>query len=254
VSALAIALIVFACVCGGVALGVMLRRVLPVEHFTAESRDIVKLGTGLVATMAALVLGLLIASAKNSFEAQRTGVEQMAVSVILLDGTLRHLGSAADEARDVLRRAVATTLERTWSVPALNTTGLAAPEATGLTIAVYDRIQAIAPQGDTQRATQAQALQITMDLRRTRWQLIEEEQGSSIPLPFLVVLIFWLTFLFVSFGLHAPPNATVIVTQLLCALSVSGAIYLVLDLDGPFSGLIRVSPAPLQDALARIAG
>ena len=71
-------------------------------------------------------------------------------------------------------------------------------------------------------------------------------------MPFLVVLVFWLTILFISFGLFAPPNATVIATLFVCALSVSGAIFLILELDQPFEGLIRISSAPLRNALAHL--
>jgi hypothetical protein len=250
---MAIGLIVFACVSGGALSGMILRRALPEHHLTSESRDVVKLGTGLVATMAALVLSLLIASAKTSYEAERAGLERMSATVILLGSILAHFGTDGVEARDVLRRAVATTLERRWSANEARSPGIDAPEANRFTRALYDAVQAITPHSDAQRSMIAQAQQLTLEIRRTRWLLIEEEHESSIPMPFLVVLAFWLTFLFVSFGLHAPPNATVVATLLLCALSVSGAIFLILELDHPFDGLMQLSSTPLRDALARLA-
>jgi hypothetical protein len=248
-----IAWIVFACVCGGALFGMVLRRALPEHHLSSESRDVVKLGTGLVATMAALVLSLLIASAKSSYEAQRTGLEQMSASIILLGVMLEHMGPEAAEARAVLRRTVVATLERAWPTGGARSSGLDAPEMRGLNRVLYDRIEAFIPQNDAQRGLQARALQIAIDLGRMRWLLIEEGRDSSIPMPFLVVLVFWLAFLFVSFGLHAAPNLTVVVTQLLCALSVSGAIFLILNLDRPYTGLIQLPSAPLRDALARLA-
>lgn len=251
-NAVEIAGIVLACVCSGALLGMVLRRALPDHHLSSESRDVVKLGTGLVATMAALVLGLLIASAKGSYDAQRIGLEQISANVILLGSVLEQLGPDAAEARAVLRRVVARTLDRAWPASGSRSSGLEAPETTGMTRALFERIQALTPQNDVQRGLHARALQITMDLGRTRWLLIEEGRDSAIPMPFLVVLVFWLTFLFVSFGLHAAPNPTVVVIQLLCALSVSGAIFLILNLDHPFTGLIHLPSAPLRDALAHL--
>jgi hypothetical protein len=94
-------------------------------------------------------------------------------------------------------------------------------------------------------------MQISADLGRTR-SLLLEQTGGSIPMPFLVVLVFWFTVIFITFGLFAPPNATVIAVLLVCALSVAGAIFLILELDRPFEGLIQISDAPLRSALARL--
>jgi hypothetical protein len=86
---------------------------------------------------------------------------------------------------------------------------------------------------------------------QARW-LLFEQQGSSLSMPFLVVVVFWLTIIFVSFGAFAPSNATVVATLFVCALSVSGSIFLVLEMDRPFTGLIQISDAPLRHALAQL--
>ena len=117
--------------------------------------------------------------------------------------------------------------------------------------AFYDKIQALSPQNDVQRQLQAQAVKISVDIGQARW-LLFEQGGRSIPMPFLVLLIFWVTVIFLSFGLFAPRNATVIVTLFLCALSLSGAIFLILELDHPFGGLVQISSAPLRSALTQI--
>jgi hypothetical protein len=117
--------------------------------------------------------------------------------------------------------------------------------------AVFDQVGKLSPQNEAQRSLQLQALQICNDLAKTRWLLAEEDE-SSIPRPFLIVVVFWLTTLFVSFGLFSPPNPTVIVTLLVCALSVAGAIFLIVDLDEPFGGLIQISSTSLRNALAQL--
>jgi len=248
-SAMVIAWIVFGCVFGGVLLGMFLRDVLPDHHLSADSRDVVKLGMGLIATMAALVLGLLIASAKGSYDTQRNELVRLSANVVLLDRVLAHYGSEAKEARDMLRSVVASALDRIWPADSSRAAQLepTATPAEGL----YDKIRGLSPQDEAQRSLQAEALQIAIDLARTRW-LLFEQAGSSISMPFLVLLAFWLVIIFVSFGLFAPRNATVLVTMLVCALSVSGGIFLILELDRPFAGLIRISSAPLRSALAHL--
>jgi hypothetical protein len=251
-SAIAIALIVFVCVFGGALLGMLLRRSLPAHHLADESKDVMKLGMGLVATMAALVLGLLIASAKSSYEAQRTGFEQVAANLIVLDHTLARFGADAREARGLLRHTVAAAMQRIWPQNGDAAPGLGASQTTTDGQTLLDDVLGLTPHDDAQRWLQSQALQIGAELARTRWLLLEEQRGTSIPTPFLAVLVFWLAMLFGSFGLFAKPNATIIVTLLVCALSVSGAIFLVLEMDQPFTGMIQISSAPLRDALAHL--
>src|SRR5262245_26296048 len=225
-----------------------LRASLPEHHLSPDSKDFVKLGTGLVATMSALVLGLLIASAKGSYDTQRGDLTQIASNIIVLDRLLAHYGPETKEARDLLRRSVVLALERMWPERRLQP-GEFEPGAPSE--ALYDKIHHLAPQTDAQRSLKAQALTISINVAHTRWLQVEQA-GSSIPLPILAVLVFWLSIIFVSFGLLAPPNVTVVVTLLVCVLSVSGAIFLILELDEPFGGLIRLSSAPLQDTLRRL--
>jgi hypothetical protein len=249
VSALAIGGLVFVCVFGGALVGILLRAALPEHHLSADSRDVVKLGMGLLATMAALVLSLLIASAKSSYETQRSELAQVAANVILLDRVLAHYGPEANDARDLLRRAVAHALDRMSPSDASQPAELGPPSAAN--VGFYDRIQELSPGTEAQRSLRAEALRMSTDLGRTRW-LLFEQAGWSIPMPFLVMLVFWVAVIFVSFGLFAPRNATVIATLCVCALSVSGAIFLILELDQPFEGLIQLSSAPLRSALAHL--
>ncbi len=248
-SSMVLSSIVFACVFGGALFGMCLRAVLPEHHLSADSKDVVKMGMGLIATMTALVLGLLIASTKNSYDTQNSEVEHMSANILLLDRLLAHYGPETNEARDLLRRTVALGIDRVW--PEKGSPNLDIPERRTGTKNFFEEIQELSPRDDTQRALQARALQISTDLSQTRF-LLFEQTGSSIPMPFLVVLVFWLTILFTSFGLFAPPNPTVIATLLVCALSVSGALFLILELDQPFEGVIQISSATVRNALAHL--
>jgi hypothetical protein len=246
VSAIGIGLIVLVCVFGGSLLGMFLHTILPEHHLNADSKDVIKLGMGLTATMSALVLALLTNSAKGSFDTQRNELTQMAANIILLDRILAHYGPETKDARDLLKGTVANMINRMW--PEEGSAPLLEPVAAE---AFYDKIQSLSPQNEVQRALQGQALKMSVDIGQARW-LLFEQGGRSIPMPFLVLLIFWVTVIFLSFGLFAPRNATVVVTLFLCAISVSGAIYLIMELDHPFGGLVQISSASLRSALSQI--
>jgi len=246
VSAIGIGLIVLVCVFGGSLLGMFLHTILPEHHLNADSKDVIKLGMGLTATMSALVLALLTNSAKGSFDTQRNELTQMAANIILLDRILAHYGPETKDARDLLKGTVANMITRMW--PEEGSAPLLEPVAAE---AFYDKIQSLSPQNEVQRALQVQALKMSVDIGQARW-LLFEQGGRSIPMPFLVLLIFWVTVIFLSFGLFAPRNATVVVTLFLCAISVSGAIYLIMELDHPFGGLVQISSASLRSALSQI--
>src|SRR5262249_31412630 len=151
--------------------------------------------------------------------------------IVLLDRALARYGPETKEARSLLQRSVAETLERFW--PAQGKGSIVVDSRTNPVDALYDQLEALAPQNDAQRSMRSQALALAADMARTRLQLFEH-LGASIPVPFLVVLVFWLSIIFASFGLFAPRNATVITVLCVCALSVSGAIFLILELDRSF--------------------
>lgn len=238
--------IIFSCIFAGAMLGMWLRGVLPEHHLDAETKDLVKLGVGLIGTMAALLLGLLVASAKSSYDTRSSELTQLAANIILLDRTLAHYGTETGEIRSILKMAVAQRIDQIWPKDGKEKGGV--NSQTGGEI-IFDKIQDLVPRTDAQRALQSQAESITLGLGQTRW-LLFAQSGTSISAPFLVVVVFWLAMLFVSFGLFAPRNATAIITLLVSAISVAGAMFLILELDSPFSGLIQISSAPLRGALA----
>jgi hypothetical protein len=243
--------IVFVCTFGGAWLGMFLRRVLPDQHLGSDSKDVIKLGTGLIATMSALVLGLLVSSAKASFDAQRAGFQQISTNFILLDRALAQYGPDAKDARETLRKLVANTLERLWPADGSRPAHLDSGEITAEGTAFFAAVRELKPRDETQRAAQAQAIQIGAEMAKTRWMMTQQEDGS-IPKPFLVVLVFWLAVLFTSFGLFSPRNATVVVVLLLCAVSVSAALFMIVDMDRPFEGVFQISSAPMRSALSQM--
>jgi Protein of unknown function (DUF4239) len=250
VSSVAIASIVFACLFAGALLGMFLRAVLPQHHLNTDTKDAVKLAIALVATMGALVLSLLISTAKSAYDTRSSEFVQMSADIVLLDRVLARYGPEAKDARSLLRRSVAASIERLWPTTGARPAGFD-PTAASPVEALYDTIEELPAQTESQRSLQVQALNLAMNLGHTRF-LLYEQAGGSVPLPFLVVLVFWLTIIFASFGLFAPGNATVTTAFLVCALSVSGAIFLILELDRSFEGMIQVSSAPLRQALARL--
>ncbi len=250
-SPIEIALIVFACVFGGALFGMFLRGFTPEHHLSRDSQDVIKLGMGLIATMAALVLGLVIATAKTSYDTQNLAVKHSAAKVLLLDRMLADFGPEAKETRDLLRRIIAQRLEAIWPEGRSQPTGLEGLQAFPIAREFEARILQLSPQNETQRWLRSQALEIGSDLMETRWFLMGG-LGSSVPLPFLVIVVSWLTILFGSFGLFAPRNVTVVAVLFLCALSVAGSIFLILEMDQPFQGLIKISSAPLRYTLSQL--
>jgi hypothetical protein len=249
VSATAIGLIVFALVFGSALLAIYAHVALPEHHLSADSKDVVKLGVALIATMSALVLSLLVASAKSAFDTRSNQLVQAATDIILLDRALARYGPETNEARALLRRSVAATVDRFWPTEGARRITID-PNASPVE-ALAEKIEELSPRDETQRLLRSQALTMALEVGRTRL-LLFENMGSSIPVPFLVVLVFWLCIIFASFGLFAPRNATVIAVLCVCSLSVAGAIFLILELDRSFEGMLQVSGAPLRGALAQL--
>jgi hypothetical protein len=247
-SSLTISLIVFGVVFGGALVGMILRALLPEHHLSSDTRDVVKLGMGLIGTIAALVLGLLIASAKSSFDTQRNGLAQLSANVMLLDRMLAHYGPEAQECRQQLKENVTALQEQLWPQKHDHDVQLQ-PNVRGERL--YELIQGLSPKNETQRSLQASALKTGVDVGQARF-LLAAQKSSAIPTPFLVVLVFWLALLFASFSLFARPNATVVLALMLCALSAAGAIFLILELDRPFDGFIQLSSEPVRRALEQL--
>ena len=242
---------VFVCVFGGAMAGILLHRGLPEHHREGESKDVIKLVLGLIATIAALVLGLLIASAHTSYDTQESEVRQLAVHVALVDRILANYGPEAIEARVMLREIVAADVDRIWPDQGAGTAGLPSREARGRGEDLFARIARLSPVSEVQKFAQGRALQLLTDMANTR-RLMAEQAGGSLSWPFFVVLVFWLVVLFLGFGLFARLNATVLVAFFIGALSVGGAIFLILEMNHPYTGVMQISSAPMRKALDEI--
>jgi CDP-diglyceride synthetase len=215
--------IVFACVFSGALFGMFLGRVLPKEHLSDDAKDVIKVAMAMIATLAALVLGLLMASAKSSLDEKEGQVRSWAAQVLLLDRTLAEYGPETADVRALLKETVAARVSQIW--PDQGTSDVT-PEAIARgngVEPVQQRLLELSPQSDAQRWLQSTALTISGSIAAGRWSTLQQ-LSSSIQWPFMTILVFWLAVIFASCGLFAPRN--VLVTGvLLAALSVAGSIY-----------------------------
>lgn len=244
---------VFAFTLGGALIANWARTALPEHHLGEESRDTVKLAIGLIATMTALVLGLVTASAKSSFDAMDLAVKHTAVDVLTRDRLLARYGPETGQIRGALRNAVAGRIDAILREAASGLTDvdpMRSGTATG-SESLADAIQLLTPHDDSQQSLKSRARDLAEEILQVRW-LVFAGVGSSVPGPFITILVFWLTITFASFGLFAPRNGTVVMALFVCAVSVGSAVFLILELDGPFDGFIRVSVEPLRYAHANM--
>jgi hypothetical protein len=239
----------FVFIFGGALLGMFLRGFMPENHLTDESKDSVKLGMGLVATMCALVLGLLIASAKTYYDTQNAELTDMSAKIVLLDRMLAHYGPETSDCRVFLRSVVERSIEQLWRRG--GPPGSHVDPTTVSSEALSEKTLALTPKNDRQRFIQSQAVSLELSLAQARW-LMFEQSSTQVPKPLVIVLVFWLTIIFIGWGIFAPRNATVVATWFVSALSVSGAIFLILEMYTPYAGLILVSSDPLRAALAHL--
>jgi hypothetical protein len=252
VSPFSIGLTAFICVVSGALVGMFLGRILPDDHLSADTKDVIKVAMAMIATLAALVLGLMTASASNSLESKETEMKSTATQILLLDRTLAKYGEETHEARALLKTILRARINEIWLEE--NNEIVEAERAISRDAGV-DTVQVklleLSPQNDTQRWLKSAALQITNDIAAARWSLFEQVD-SRVKWPLLAAVVLWLAVIFTSFGLFAPHNSSVAVALVIAALSVAGSIYLILEMDQPYSGPIQISSAPLRAALEQL--
>lgn len=245
---ISISILVFCIIFSGALIGMFIRDLLPRRHLDADSKEVVKLAMGLVATLTALVLGLLVVSARGSFDAKNTHIRQMTANFILLDSFLEQYGPETRGVRLQLRRMLPAYADKVWSKE--DADGIPAPfQRTPEGEAFFRDMQSLAPRTDGQRMLRDRIYQIANDIAQTRL-LLHAQTGNAIRTPFLAVMVFWLFALFVSFGLFGRATALTLGAVVVCAFSVSGAIFLIMELDRAFSGMMAISSDPLRNALA----
>lgn len=248
-TAIAIALVVSACIFAGGLFGLLLHRVLPERHLTKETADVVRLATGMLSVLASLVLGLLVATVKTSYDTTDHSIRGYAANLILLHETLRDYGKdAAAQPIDLLRRYTERVMADSWPASG-DPPPFHEDRAAGTILEhVREAIRALRPVDAGQKWLQDQALQINNSLLQQRWLLIEQA-GPTIHPIIVVILVCWITLIFISFGLNAPRNALVVVSLLVSALAIGGAMFLIIEMDRPFDGALKISSRPMTNAL-----
>jgi hypothetical protein len=243
-----VGILTFIAIVFGALTGLWLARHLPKAHLSSESRTAVSVSMAVVGTLAALVMGLLISNASSSFSTKTDALHRLAVDIIRLDRALRQYGPEAEDVRDLLRSYAQTKAEELSDDDAPSSLD---PRSLTKFEALTSRVLDLQPGGNHQRQAQAQALNVLDSIADARWLLIEKAD-TALPTSFVILLIFWLALLFGSFGLFAPSNATVIIVLLLCAVAISGGVFMVLELETATKGLIRVPTDPIFDAIREI--
>jgi hypothetical protein len=230
-----VGLIVLVVVFASAMIGSLIRRKLPESHFTDETKNVINLSMGVVGTLTALVLGLLIATASGTFNTRSQEVTTLAAKMIQLDRLLRLFGPDADDERELLRSYLTMKLKDLFpdgrAKPDLDN-----PKTTVLFEELEDRLSAMEGHSPHQTWVLLQAKTQATAIAELRWLLVEQDI-IGIPVPVLIIVVFWLCLLFMSFGLFSPRNATVTVALFLCAIAVAGAVQTMVDLSKPFEGL-----------------
>jgi len=244
-----IATVSFICIFGGALGGLFMQSFLPPHHLSKESQESVKLGAGLIATMAALILGLLVSSSKGTYDRVNVLINEAAANTISLDQTLKNYGPEADSLRHTLLERVITIRNDIW--PENN--NLATKSSTALRkestiLGLVKKIAELKANDPGALQMQSNAVKIATELNQQRWQ-ITVESTSKLPLTLVVIPIFWITFLTFVYGLFAPRNPTVSMVLFFCSLSIAGAIYLICEMSMPLDGSIKVPSQPFQTVI-----
>jgi hypothetical protein len=237
---------IFVVVFAGALAGMHLRRVLPVGLLGPDAKDVIRLATGLLVTMTALVLGMLVSTANSSYQDRKNELAEMGSNFVLVDSLLASYGPETKSIRLELRDLAQRGLERVWpsdapqgSLQPLNNSQL-----------FYNQVESLVPKNDTQAAVKAAAIAAAVNLRHTYWLMFLGTEQNSLSFPLLLVVVSWLTVIFISFGLFAPGNKVVFATLVACSLAVSAAVFIIMAMYTPFSGIMKISSAPLRGALS----
>jgi hypothetical protein len=243
-------LLVFALTFTGALVGMTLRRVLPQDHLDQDAKDTMRLAVGLVVTMTGLVLGMLVSSAKTYYDGQKNKITTISTDIILLDNSLTAFGPEAAQTRIQARQFVQDAVDRIWPSQKSRSSQLRPKNDDR---AVTMELELLVPKNDAQASAKTQIASLVQSMKRSYWLLFLESEQALLPMPLLIVVTSWLVTIFVSFGIFAPANPTVVLTLIICALAVSAAIFIIIEMYSPFSGVLRISSAPVRDALNQMA-
>lgn len=243
---------VFLLACAALWFGRSLAQRLPLEHLTSEARNSAQIGIGMIATLAALVMGLMVSSSKASFDERQAEIVRVATTIVLLDHALAAYGTDTRDARDEVRALVGLTLARIAPSGTFGAEEFKAPLSNlGRVTHLQSTIMALAPANDAQRWFQSRAMTLTSDLARERTQTVERGE-RTIPNLVLAVVVSWVTLIFVGLGVFSVTNRTVLTGLVFCALAFACSFFLVLELDTPYSGLVAISGDPMRAVAAEV--
>ncbi|WP_158786967.1 DUF4239 domain-containing protein [Granulicella sp. L46] len=247
--ALALSSLVFVLVFGGAFAGMALLHGKPEDRFTPEAKDTIRLAIGLVVTMTGLVLGMLVSSAKTFYDGQTSKVSEMSAQIIFISDLLTAYGPETGQLRIEGHHYIEETVDRIWPISKSQSFELS-PGASATHF--YQHVEQLAPKNDVQASAKAQLLAAILNLKRTYWLMFLQSEQTSITVPLLSVVTTWLVIIFFSFGIFAPRTPNVVLTLLICALAVSGAIFIILSMNSPFTGVLKISPVAVRDALDQL--
>ena len=244
-----IGLISFAAIFGGALVGLFAAHRLPGHHLSKETQAAVTVSVAVLGTLSALVLGLMITAANSSFSARAQEVRELSLQLIRMDRNLRRYGPESADARAKLREWAIVKTQQLF--PEKGRANFSSEQTIEMLEDVQDALLALKPVGEKQTYLHTLCLKLSSTMIEARWAL-ETRSSHSIPVPFLVLLIFWLAIVFASFGLFAPANTTTVIALFLCSLAVAGGIFMIEELDKPLSGFVHLPPDAMKRALSEI--
>jgi hypothetical protein len=227
--------------------GLFLRYKLPDSHLSGDSKEVIRLATALIGTMAAVVVALLFASTRSTYEATNSQVARLTAGVVELDQLLKEYGGAESLVlRRALRSDVGSMVSAIWREDAPVSGELLRPVTQEETV-LY-KLRQLEPKTPVQTSIKARALVVSNDIEQTRLTLLSQPP-DSLSRPFIAVLVLWLCFIFASFSMSSKANATLVTVLLICGFTAATAIYLILELGQPFDGLLQLSNKALRHVL-----
>jgi hypothetical protein len=232
----------------GMCVGMILRRHLAANRLGASTKEVIRLGAGFLATLAAVLISLMIASAKNSYDSQNAHFRTLAAYLVETDQMLVQYGPEATEVRILMRQALPAAVDRIWRE---KRSGLQDSAFTAASLAeqVNGAIAALSPKTEAQRGLKLRLEAASKAIADTRLLMFADGE-IAILTPFLLILMFWLAVVFASYSLFVEPSRIVVAALLIFALSISSALFLVADLSQPFAGVMQIPKEQLQHALA----
>ena len=245
-----IGVVVFAIMFGAALFGMFLGKILPTQHMSTDSRDAVRIVMAMLATLSAVVLGLLTGSSISSLGEKEAELRSAGVQFIMLDRTLAEYGPETAKSRALLKQILAERIGQIWPEEdgAVSLTALGS--GAGINLVQRD-LFALTPHTEQQRWLRSNALQNTNTIAESRWTTVEQI-GSRFPWAFFIIVVAWLAVIFASFGLFAPRNGSMTAALLVAALALAVPIFMMLEMDQPYGGLVKIPSTSLRVALDQL--